>query len=85
MEKQRILLIYNHCFLDSVDEKTEKLSGDEDDPSHPIVYHIHEDDAKEFLNSSGKFTQILFTGTISEDNKKFFSNPPYNGKKMSFE
>ncbi|HRH24975.1 MAG TPA: hypothetical protein PLQ20_01375 [Candidatus Paceibacterota bacterium] len=82
MSKERILLIYQHLFLDSVDEKTSELAGDDDDPNHPTVYHIHEDDAEFFIKENGKFTKIFFTGNISEEHKKLFSSPPYNGKKM---
>ena len=82
-KRERIVLIYNHYYLDAVYEKTSILSGDEDDPNHPQVYHIHEDDTQAFIDENGHFTKILFTGTISQGHKELLSNPPYNGEKMS--
>lgn len=75
----RIVLIYDDYFKDGVGLITEELAKE----GVNTVYHIPQEDAKDFIENNGQFAKIYFTDKVSPANKAIFSKKPYNAKKIT--
>ncbi len=69
MEKTRILLVYKNLSTDELSTTKRKLR-EKYEPEDVPIYHVHIDDAKEFIEEAGALKFIFFETSIKDEQMK---------------